>query len=194
MVLTFEELAREIRARPARLGSVRLVAVDGPGGAGKSVFARRLSRALGGAPILETDDFASWDTRHKWWPRLEAEALEPLAAGRTARYERSRWAPTQPVEWRDVAPAEVVILEGVSSGREAVRDRLSYLVWIETPAARRLARGIERDGEAQRSDWELWMREEDEFFGRDDVPSRADLIVDGNPAAAHDPECEVVLA
>jgi uridine kinase len=192
MVMTFDALAAAVLSRPARLGAVRLVAIDGPGGAGKTVFARRLAKALGDAPILETDDFASWDTRHKWWPRLEAEALEVLASGRAARFERSRWVPEQPVEWRAVEPAPVVILEGVSAGREAVRDRLSYLVWVETAPDVRLARGIERDGEAQRTDWETWMAEEDDFFSRDDVRSRADLIVDGNPSRKHDAAREFI--
>jgi cytidylate kinase len=34
----------------------RLVAIDGPGGAGKSVFAARLAKALGGVPVVEIDD------------------------------------------------------------------------------------------------------------------------------------------
>ncbi len=192
MIVAFAALAEDIRRRAPALGDVRLVAIDGPGGAGKSVFARRLSKALDGAPILQTDDFASWDTRHEWWPRLEAEALAPLAAGRVARFERSRWVPEQPIEWREVAPGPVVILEGVTAGRVAVRDRLSYLIWVETPADLRLARGVERDGDAQRGQWVSWMAEEDDFFARDDVRSRANLTVHGDPRVAHDPEIEFV--
>jgi hypothetical protein len=186
-LLTYDALATEILACPPRLGTVRLVAIDGPGGAGKSVLARRLSAALGGAPILETDDFASPDTPLEWWPRLEAEALAPLAAGRKARFERSRWLDGAPVEVREVEPRPVVLLEGVSSGREAVRERLSYLIWVDAPAERRLTRGVERDGESRRADWERWMADEDAFFATDDVRSRADLIVDGDPDVDHDP-------
>jgi hypothetical protein len=43
---TFPDLARRILQRPARLGRTRLVAVDGPSGAGKTVFAGRLAAAL----------------------------------------------------------------------------------------------------------------------------------------------------
>jgi uridine kinase len=51
---------------PAHCGQVRLVAIDGAGGAGKSVFANRLSRIPAGAPIMHTDDFAYWDEPIRW--------------------------------------------------------------------------------------------------------------------------------
>ena len=54
-VQTFRSLAESILALP---GGVRLVAVDGYGGAGKSTFADRLAAALGGAAVVHTDDFA----------------------------------------------------------------------------------------------------------------------------------------
>nr|WP_245712685.1 hypothetical protein [Micromonospora nigra] len=52
MVAVFEayaDLARRVLAGPARLGRTRMVAVDGPSGAGKTVFAARLADALGEA-------------------------------------------------------------------------------------------------------------------------------------------------
>ena len=55
-VESFRSLAESILALP---GGVRLVAVDGYGGAGKSTFAARLAAALGGAAVVHTDDFAT---------------------------------------------------------------------------------------------------------------------------------------
>lgn len=188
----FAELAKEILARPASLGPARLVAVDGPGGAGKSIFAQRLATALGGAPIVATDDFASWENPTNWWPRLEAEVLEPLARGKTARYQAYDWDQHRLRAWREVRPAEVVVFEGVGAARRAVADRLAYSVWIETPASRRLERGLERDGEAMRGQWGDWMASEDRFFEADAVRDRADLVVDGDPSLAHDPESDFV--
>lgn len=64
----------------------RIVAIDGRGGAGKSTLAARLSELLGGAPVVHTDDFASWDNPIDWWPELLAQVLEPLARGDAASF------------------------------------------------------------------------------------------------------------
>ena len=191
-VARYASLARTIRRRRPRLGTVRLVAVDGPGGAGKSDFAQRLAVALGGAQIVQTDDFASWEDPLGWWPRVEAEVLGPLSRGRIARYQAYDWSTRKPGPTRLVRPSGVVILEGVSSARAAVTDRLSYAIWVEAPADVRLRRGLQRDGRAARPQWDRWMAEEDAFYAKDPVRDRADLMVDGDPALPHNPETELV--
>jgi uridine kinase len=172
------DLALEVRSRPPRLGSTRLVAVDGPGGAGKSTYAVRLAAACE-AQLLHTDDFASWDTPIQWWPRLEEEVLAPLAADRPARYQRYDWVQKSLAQWRTINPGGVLILEGVSSARAAVRDRLSYSVWVDAPRAIRLSRGLARDGEEAKPLWDQWMSVEDAHFAADRTLEHADLVVDG---------------
>jgi deoxyadenosine/deoxycytidine kinase len=63
-----------------------VIAVDGLGGAGKSGFAAHLSVSLGGAEIVHTDDFASWDNLVDWWPELIERLLVPLSRNRVARF------------------------------------------------------------------------------------------------------------
>ena len=73
-------IVRAVRARQPPSGmTTRIVAVDGPGGAGKSTLAERLAAALENAPVVHTDDFASWDNPLDWWPRLLKDVLEPLS-------------------------------------------------------------------------------------------------------------------
>jgi uridine kinase len=182
----FADLADRIRQTQPRLGRVRLVAVDGPGGAGKSVFAERLAAALGDTPIAHTDDFASWENPLRWWDGLEAHVLHPLQEGRPAHYRAYDWTGRGAGEWREIPAADAVILEGVSSSRRVVTPRLSFAVWIDTPRDLRLARGIERDGAAMRGHWDAWMAEEDGHFEADGARGRADLVVDGAPTLPHD--------
>lgn len=159
--------------------TTKIIAVDGPGGAGKSSFAEQLSQKLGNAPILHTDDFASWDNPLDWWPRLLGQVLEPLSRNEIARYQRYDWGTKRLEEWREIQPAEYLILEGVSSSREAFRPYIAFSIWIETPRTERLRRGLERDGEAARQQWEEWMAREDEYIEREHPEQKADLVING---------------
>jgi uridine kinase len=176
----FDELIARMREKePPRGMSTRIVAVDGAGGAGKSSFAERLTRELGGAQVVRTDDFASWSNPLDWWPRLLEQVLEPLARNETARYRCSRWSPEEPERWEEVAPAQWLVLEGVSASRSAFRPYLTYSIWIETPRELRLARGLARDGVEARSSWEQWMAEEDAYIAAERPRERADVVVSG---------------
>jgi hypothetical protein len=166
-----------------QLRPLRLVAVDGRAGSGKSTFARNLSQALGGAPILPIDDFLAWDDLTEFWPRLEAQALNPLFEGRKARYRARDWE-HDPYgrglgSWMELPFSRLMILEGVGSARKELRDRLAYSIWIETPPIVCLQRGISRDGVEQTSLWMDWQAREAAFFESDPVRSHVHLIVDG---------------
>jgi uridine kinase len=172
-------LAEAIRSSRAPAGvETRFVAIDGPGGSGKSSLARALAAELD-APIIQTDDFASWDNPVDWWPELIACALQPLAAGRPARYQPTSWdgEEKQPLQ---IEPSAFVILEGVTASREAFRPYLAYSIWIETPRAVRLSRGLERDGEHARAQWEQWMADEDRYVERERPSEHGDCVLPGD--------------
>ncbi|MEZ0354823.1 uridine kinase [Mycobacterium sp. SA01] len=173
-----EDLAGEVWSRRPRLGETRLVAVDGPGGAGKSIYAARLAEACD-AQVVRTDDFASWDNPTHWWPRLEEQVLGPIAANQAAQYRRYNWSQRRFADWHTVIPGGVLILEGVSSARAAVRDRLSLSVWVETPRRIRLERGLGRDGANSEKLWQQWMSDEDAHFASDRTREHADAVVSG---------------
>jgi uridine kinase len=187
--LSFDELAREILARPC-LHRVRLIAIDGGAGAGKTTFAARLAAALG-APIIQLDDFISWDDLEHFWPRLEAEVLEPLFRGEDLHFQIRDWVGDVRgrgllAERTHMPFAPTVVLEGVTSSRKALTSRLSFSVWLEAPAPLRMARGLERDADVpdNREMWEGWLPMETAFLHADGARSRADLIVDGTRPAA----------
>lgn len=159
--------------------TTKIIALDGPGGAGKSSLAKQLSQKLGNAPIIHTDDFASWDNPLNWWPRLLEQVLEPLSHNEIARYQRYDWGTKRLAEWHEIQPFDYLLLEGVSSSREAFRPYLACSIWIETPRKERLRRGLERDGETARSQWEEWMASEDEYIEREHPEQKADLVING---------------
>ncbi|MEV5832180.1 aminodeoxychorismate synthase [Nocardia sp. NPDC052112] len=174
-----EEIAGRVTTSAPRLGSTRLVAVDGPAGAGKSTFAASLA-ARCNARVVHTDDFAAGNNELPWWARLEQQVLAPIARGHPGRYQRFDWDKRDLAEWHDVAPGGVLVLEGVSSARAAVRDRLSLAIWIETPRAVCLVRGLERDGRHTLPLWQEWMAAEEAHFAADRTRDHMDLIVFGD--------------
>ncbi|WP_425394054.1 uridine kinase family protein [Actinokineospora inagensis] len=173
-------VVRLVEAAPARLGRVRLVAVEGPSGSGKSTFARRLVGRLPGAALVPTDDFATWDDPVGWWPRLVDGVLKPLSVGRAGRYRRIRWVNgvPEPGDWIDVEPVGILLVEGVSAGRRAVASRLSVLVWCDLPdPAERLRRTVARDGAESRVELRRWQDFEAGWYGVDRTVTRASVRV-----------------
>jgi uridine kinase len=174
-------IAGEVRERRPPAGmSTRMVAIDGLGGSGKSSFARHLARALGDVPIVQTDDFASWDNPTDWWPQLLERVLVPLSKGEPARFERSQWGGERDGELVEIEPTEFMILEGVTASREAFAPYLSYSIWVEAPADVRLKRGLDRDGPDALEQWQGWMAEEDRYLERERPDERADLVIEGD--------------
>jgi uridine kinase len=179
MVDRLRGLVKAIRSSRAPASvRTRIVAIDGPGGAGKSSLASWLARELD-APIIQTDDFASWDNPVDWWPELIARALKPLAEGKPAAYQPTSWGGEEKAPVR-IEPAPFVVVEGVTASRQAFRPYLAYAIWIETPRDLRLKRGLERDGEQARAQWAQWMEAEDRYIERERPAEHADQVLRGD--------------
>ncbi|MFG3053195.1 uridine kinase [Kitasatospora sp. NPDC048239] len=172
-------LAGELRALAPSCGPVRLVAVDGHAGSGKTTFTARLAGALGGAPVVHLDDLATHAEPFGWPGRLQAQVLEPLAAGRDAAYRVYDWTLRRFAGTAAVPLAPVVLVEGVGAGRREVRPWLARLIWMELDADSARRRGEERDGPALAEFWEGWARAESAHFAADPSRPHAGTTVDG---------------
>lgn len=194
IVRTFVDLAAEIHQRPARLGNVRLVVVDGPAGSGKSTFARRLGAALDRAPVFHLDDlYEGWSGLDGVWDRLDRWVLRPLACGYPARYRKRDWSANRFASWRLIPVPPVLVVEGCGAAQRAADRYATLRIWVEAPSALRLERGIARDGEHMRAEWLRWREAEDKHFTAEDTRIRADLRVNGAPQVPHDAEREFAL-
>ncbi len=176
-----DQVAAAVASREP-VNGIRIVGIDGPSGSGKSHLARNLSEVLN-APIIEIDDFVSWDDFAGWWPRFDAQVLTPLLRGEDARYQARDWTDWYGDtlgEWKTQPWAPTMIVEGVTCTRRETIDRLAYAIWVDAPAPLRLARGLARDRSFAGAEqlWQKWMAEEEEFFASDGTRDRADLIID----------------
>ncbi len=165
-------------ARPATLHLGRLICVDGPAGSGKTTLARAIA-ADTGAVVVQTDELLhGWRGLPGLATNLDA-MLRPLAAGLPGSWRRWDWHADDWAEEHRVAPAPLLVVEGVGSGAQLIADLITVLVWIEAPADLRLARGMTRDGEHMASHWKQWMIDEDELHTAEGTRARADVVLDG---------------
>ncbi|WNI33130.1 hypothetical protein [Streptomyces sp. ITFR-6] len=169
--------ALRLRTLPPSCGPVRLIAVDGHAGSGKSTFAARLAAALDGAPVLHLDDLASHEETFDWTDRLRSQVIGPLSQGEPARYEPYDWPTRRFGPPRTLEPAPVVLIEGVGAGRRALRPFLAHLLWMDLPAAESWERGRRRDGPALMAFWDDWTVAESAHFSADPSRPSAETLV-----------------
>ena len=131
-----------------------VLAIDGPGGSGKSTIAAAVAAATGAA-LVHTDDFfravppaaasGARDLRRYYdWRRLRAEALEPLRAGHGAQFRRFDWNRGHGTDGTDgtvaVQPSDLIVVEGVFSASPELGDQVDRSVLVDTPEPERLRR------------------------------------------------------
>ena len=105
------------------------------------------------------------------------QVIAPLAAGRAGEFRRWDWLVDKRAERIVVPPQPVLIIEGVGVAMAAARAHASVVVWVEAPPELCLRRGLERDGEALRSEWEQWQVAERREFAREATRAAVDVIV-----------------
>ena len=156
------------------------VGIGGHGGSGKSTLALAIAGSRTGADvqIVPTDSF--WDGTQFDLPRLRTQVLDCLLRGETAVYDEWDWHAKRLIERRSVAPAGIIVIEGVCALHQMFRDDLDVRIWVDATRDLRLARGVARDGEAMRSTWtDVWMPSEEAYVARDNPVAAAQFIFDG---------------
>jgi hypothetical protein len=173
------------RSRQATLGDGRLICVDGPAGSGKTTLAAEIAALAGGASVVHMDDlFEGWGGLERVDEQL-GTLLRPIAEGASGSYRRWDWPGNAWAETVLVSPTPLLVLEGVGSGASAYADLTTVLAWVEVPFELRMARGLERDGDAVVELWRQWAEDEQARFARERTRERADVVLDGRVGSLH---------
>jgi para-aminobenzoate synthetase len=176
-----------------------LVALDGGSGAGKSTLAARLASVLNAALIQSDDFYAAHISAAEWaihtpaekardvidWQRLRRDAIEPLLAGKLARwhafdFEKLRPDGTYPlrIDFVECQPAAVIILDGAYSSQPALLDLIDLSVLVDVPVTVRHERLSRRENEDFLHGWHAqWDESEVYYFENIRPRSSFDLVV-----------------
>ncbi len=174
------EVPGYVRGRLAGLRGTRWVGIDGKGASGKTTLAAAVAAALPQSVVVHVDDFARRSVETWERDRFLLQVLEPLRAGRVARYERWDWDADASAGWAEVPVGVPVVVEGVSSTDVRLGVPWDVTLWVEAPYELRLARALARDGEAMREHWvERWMPAEDAYEAAQHPQERVDAVVTG---------------
>ncbi len=197
-VIALRDLAALVLTTTPRLGTTRLIVIDGPAGSGKtrlaSLLADEVQRLVEKVVVLHMDDlYRGWETDFaETLDRLDQQVLAALTAGRPAAYQRYDWHAGGFGEWVSVPACDVLVVEGVGAGGRSLEASLSLLVWVEAPAHVRIRRGVERDGRQVLPRWRAWMQHEEAEHVRQRTRARAHVRIDGHPGPGVDPPTEVL--
>lgn len=179
------------RALPAG-GRVRVVAIEGRSGAGKSTVAARLREALAGrgeaVHVLTMEDlYAGWEGLAEGARLLRTRVLAPLARGEEPVWHRWDWERGE----RDPEPSHlsetvsrsgVLIVEGTGSG--ASPDLVDLLVWVHAPEAVRTRRLDSReDAQLYAPHRAAWTAQEAHHLDRHRPEAHARVRIDNTSAS-----------
>lgn len=173
-------LLARVLAGPARLGSTRLICVDGPAGSGKTTLAAQIAleavaRSVATSVVHMDDVYDGWDGLAAGVSNIGRWLLVALRSGEPGGYHRFDWAAERYAEWHVVAPGGLLVLEGVGSAARQVDGVASLRVWVELQLAERTARWRSRDHGAADPFIAAWQTQEQEHFRADDTRQRADV-------------------
>ncbi|CAA9315738.1 MAG: hypothetical protein AVDCRST_MAG61-2494 [uncultured Friedmanniella sp.] len=154
------------------------VGIDGLGAAGKTTLAARVAAALPGAVVVHVDDFARPGLRGWEQDRFRRSVLEPLLAGRPARYQRRDLDTDLLLGETEVPVGVPVVVEGVAATDVRVGVPWDLTVWLEVPEAVRHARILARDSPAWLERWRTdWWPSEQAYVAEQRPAERADVVV-----------------
>ena len=182
--LSLTEVIATIDAGERRNKFSRIIAIDGPAGAGKTTLAKKLQLNYSHqkVEVVHMDNlYDGWDNALSatLTKTLEYGIAKPVSEGKSFEYRKFDWLKMQYGELQRFSAPDLLILEGVGSGQRAVRKYLDQLIWIDVKADVGLNRVLRRDGDYIESHMIIWQMRESEHFQQENTRDCATIRIDG---------------
>jgi uridine kinase len=169
-----------------------IIGIDGPGGSGKSTFAKELIEIMKNTEIVHMDDFYKSEKMRTEsgssfeigaffdWRKLESQVLIPFSENVGISFQKYDWPSDSLKYWQSISKESNIIVEGVYSIRNELSPYYDLKIWIDCPAEICLTRGIERDGIEIKEYWQnVWLKQEKDYLGKHKSFLYADLKISG---------------
>lgn len=163
------------------VGRPLIVAIDGRGGAGKTMLAERLRAAVPLSEVLHSDDLA-WHHSFFGWEELLTEVLLPIRHGKAAEFFPPAWHRLGRKGSICIPSGlQIVWVEGTGTSRTSLFHLLDASIWVQSDQAAAAQRLVLRDGAKAEVLRQEWQRQEVQFLLEDQPWYRADVILAGTP-------------
>ena len=182
--LSLSAIIESIYSGDRRNNHCRIIAIDGPAGAGKSTLATRIHNGVDNSKVavVHMDDlYAGWENAltSALTGTLENNIAAPAFEGKAFEYRKYDWIHNRFGEYRRIDVPDLLILEGVGAGQKVIRKYLDQLIWIDIEPEIGLARVLQRDGDYLEAEMRVWQMRESEHFQRDNTRDCATIRIDG---------------
>lgn len=154
----------------------RVLAIDGPSGAGKTTLAATLAaHTPGRVNVVHLDTvYPGWSGLGRGGTLLERTVVRPLAAGRPGAVIPWNWAAAAPESAEQVRPGGVLIVEGCGAFAALPREFRAIRVWVDARYPERQRRALSRDQGGFDPYWDMWEQQ----WRRYRAQTRADRAAD----------------
>ena len=159
-----------------------VLAIDGPAGAGKTTLAHEIFLAL--SPKMSVN-VIHMDDLYDGWNNALTDDLTQILRYLSAQHQsqvptkisRYNWAKSSFDPAEEIAPADLLILEGVGSGDKSLQDQFAALIWIDIDPEIGVQRVIDRDGPGVENQMQKWLGTQQQYFSQHSTREKADFIL-----------------
>lgn len=187
--LSLSDLIKIILESEPKFSHVKIIAIDGPAGAGKSTLAKRIKDNLvdlvgnENISIVHMDDlYEGWDNAltKQLTKTLVSQILTPVSMGKRFSYRKYDWLSGRFGDFDKQDSPKFLILEGVGAGQKVTRKYADHLIWIDIDAETGLQRVLQRDGDYLESQMRIWQMRESSHFSTENTRDCATIRINGS--------------
>jgi uridine kinase len=159
-----------------------LIAIDGPAGAGKSTLAKDLYLYLS---ITRDVNLLGLDEIYDGWENALGENLtidlQAIASAHVQKISTSiqiyDWSLSRYGDVRTIEPKEILIIEGVGSAQEVMREHKAITIWMDIDPLLGIERVLNRDGHHIAQEMKAWQKLQSQHFEHSGARDNADFII-----------------